>query len=175
MPATMNASVTDGPDRSAIAAAVRTNKPAPMMAPIPSAISAIGPRVRFSVPSPLAEASTKRRSIDLVRNKEPATNSSQSAFLIRRPLPPVCSSMETRTLYARESLDIGPHARRRIAAGHQVADDGDRPRARRNHRQGVVQADAADRYHRSPTRRGVPNHFKAYRFVPGDFRRRAEH
>src|SRR5262245_56721790 len=68
MPATTNASVTDGPARSAIAAAVRTNKPAPMMAPMPSATSDNGPSVRLSVPSPLASASALSRSIDLVRN-----------------------------------------------------------------------------------------------------------
>src|SRR5262245_44036463 len=64
----MNASTTEGPARSAIAAAVRTNNPAPMIAPMPSATSDIGPRVRFSVPSPLASASALSRSIDLVRN-----------------------------------------------------------------------------------------------------------
>src|SRR5262249_35617595 len=70
MPATMNATVTDGPERSAMAAAVRTNRPAPMIAPMPRATSDIGPSVRFNVVSPLAAASDSRRSIDLVRNSE---------------------------------------------------------------------------------------------------------
>src|SRR5687767_8482928 len=68
----MNASVTDGPARSAIAAAVRTNSPAPMIAPIPSATSAQGPSVRLSEPSPVSRESARSDSIDLVRNK-PAT------------------------------------------------------------------------------------------------------
>src|SRR5690349_8776577 len=74
MPATMNASTTEGPARSAMAAAVRTNRPAPMMAPMPRAMSDSGPRVRFSVCSPVAAASFIKRSIDLVLNSEPATN-----------------------------------------------------------------------------------------------------
>jgi hypothetical protein len=74
----MNARVTDGPDRSAIAAAVRTNRPAPMIAPMPSATSASGPSVRFKVISPLPDESASSRSIDLVRNREPAKVSSQS-------------------------------------------------------------------------------------------------
>ena len=73
----MKASVTDGPERSAIAAAVRTNRPAPMIAPMPSATSDIGPSVRFSVVSPLAAESTSSLSIDLVRNSDPAKWSSQ--------------------------------------------------------------------------------------------------
>ena len=44
----MNASITDGPARSAIAAAVRTKRPAPMMAPMPSVTSETEPRVRLS-------------------------------------------------------------------------------------------------------------------------------
>ncbi len=71
MPATMKASVTDGPARSALAAAVRTKRPAPMMAPIPSPTSDHGPSVRLSPVSP--ELSAMRPSIDLVRNNEPAT------------------------------------------------------------------------------------------------------
>src|SRR5437016_9975722 len=66
----MNASVTDGPERSAIAAAVRTKRPAPMMAPIPSPTSDKGPRVRTRGALPL---SALRRSMDLVRNNELAT------------------------------------------------------------------------------------------------------
>src|SRR5262245_47650403 len=77
MPATMNATVTDGPDRSAIAAAVLTKRPAPLIAPMPSATSADGPSVRFRVVSPLAAASESRRSIDLVRNRLPSKASSQ--------------------------------------------------------------------------------------------------
>src|SRR5689334_5545711 len=69
----MNDSVTDGPARSAIAAAVRTNKPAPMIAPMPSATSANGPRVRFSPPSTVVAPSAMRRSMDFVRKSESAT------------------------------------------------------------------------------------------------------
>src|SRR4051794_25622866 len=69
----MNASTTDGPARSAIAAAVRTNSPAPMIAPMPRATSEPGPSVRLSVPSPVEAASASRVSIDFVRNTEPAT------------------------------------------------------------------------------------------------------
>src|SRR6185436_12283161 len=65
----MNAMVTDGPDRSAIAAAVRTNRPAPMIAPIPSATSANGPRVRLSALSLESAASWSKPSIDLVANR----------------------------------------------------------------------------------------------------------
>src|SRR4051794_35015967 len=94
----MNATVTDGPDRSAIAAAVRTNKPAPMMAPMPRATSADGPSVRLSVASPLVVASTSSLSIDLVRNREPAKVSSQSLKIRRR------ISTGTNGLYAGSSL-----------------------------------------------------------------------
>src|SRR5262249_23756258 len=66
-PASMKASVTEGPERSAMAAAVRTNSPAPIMAPIPRATSDIGPSVRLSGALP---TSAKRRSMDLVRNNE---------------------------------------------------------------------------------------------------------
>src|SRR5207253_1632222 len=66
----MKASVTDGPERSAIAAAVRTKRPAPMMAPMPSATSDQGPSVRLR--GALAPSAVNR-SIDLVRNNEPAT------------------------------------------------------------------------------------------------------
>src|SRR5258708_29543257 len=72
-PATRNASVTDGPARSAMAAAVRTKSPAPMIAPMPSATSDIGPSVRFSVASPVPATSFIRRSMDFVRNNAPAT------------------------------------------------------------------------------------------------------
>src|SRR5205807_8225421 len=65
----MNASVTDGPARSAMAAAVRTKSPAPMMAPIPSATKDMEPSVRLRGALPL---SAMRPSIDLVRNNEPA-------------------------------------------------------------------------------------------------------
>ncbi len=73
MPATMKAIVTDGPARSAIAAAVLTKRPAPMIAPIPRATSAHGPRVRLRVPSPVEPASASSASIDFVRNREPCT------------------------------------------------------------------------------------------------------
>src|SRR4051794_22296094 len=66
MPATIKARVTDGPARSAMAAAVLTKRPAPMMAPMPSATSATGPRVRLRVPSPVARDSASSPSIDLV-------------------------------------------------------------------------------------------------------------
>src|SRR5262249_14225917 len=79
MPATINANVTEGPERSAIAAAVLTKSPAPMIAPMPSAMSDIGPSVRLSVFSPLKAASESSLSIDLVRNSDPAKLSSQSA------------------------------------------------------------------------------------------------
>ena len=69
----MNARTTEGPARSAIAAAVRTNRPAPMIAPMPSATSAPGPRVRLRVPSPVERDSARSVSMDLVRNTEPAT------------------------------------------------------------------------------------------------------
>src|SRR5258706_1252241 len=62
----MNATVTAGPDRSAIAAAVRTNRPAPIMAPMPRATSDVGPRVRLSASSPAAAASNVNCSIGFV-------------------------------------------------------------------------------------------------------------
>src|SRR5215467_11171244 len=65
----MNAKVTDGPERWAMAAAVRTKRPAPMMAPIPNATSDQGPNVRFRCDSPLCAL---RLSIDFVRNNVPA-------------------------------------------------------------------------------------------------------
>src|SRR5690242_7104862 len=73
----MKAIVTDGPDRSAMAAAVRTKMPAPMTAPMPSATRAPAPSVRFRVISP-PSCSVSRRSIDLVRNSEPGTSGSSS-------------------------------------------------------------------------------------------------
>src|ERR1700712_4943767 len=69
----MNAYTTDGPARSAMAAAVRTNNPAPMIAPMPRATRAKDPRVRLSPPSSVPAPLAIRRSIDLVRNIEPAT------------------------------------------------------------------------------------------------------
>src|SRR5262245_44090197 len=102
MPATMNASTTEGPARSAMAAAVRTNSPAPMMAPMPSATSCKGPSVRFSVPSPLAAASASRRSIDFVLNNEPAT------------MPPPTVESETPRLYGQSPpLARGRHRPKR--------------------------------------------------------------
>src|SRR3954468_11159496 len=94
----MNATVTDGPDRSAIAAAVRTNRPAPMMAPMPSATSADGPSVLLRVASPPTAASTSSLSINLVRNREPAKGSSQFLKIRRR------ISTGTHGLYAGSSL-----------------------------------------------------------------------
>src|SRR3954468_13387716 len=84
MPATMNAIVTDGPARSAIAAAVRTKRPAPMMAPMPSDTSANDPRLRLSPPSLLVAPSAMSRSIDLLRNNEPATPFLLSVVKVRR-------------------------------------------------------------------------------------------
>src|SRR3954471_23869559 len=71
----MNASVTDGPARSAMALAVRTKRPAPMIAPMPRATSAKEPRVRLSPPadSP-ALASAINWSIDFVRKSVSATH-----------------------------------------------------------------------------------------------------
>src|SRR5262249_1876409 len=102
MPATTKAKVTDGPDRSAIAAAVRTKRPAPMIAPMPSATRANGPRVRFNVASPLKAASVSRRSIDLVRNRLPAKASSQ--FFTRA----IQAQRGTHGLYAGASLARQP-------------------------------------------------------------------
>src|SRR3954451_16309667 len=62
----MKARVTEGPARSAIAAAVLTKSPAPMIAPMPRAMSATGPSVRLRVPSPVARDSASSPSIDLV-------------------------------------------------------------------------------------------------------------
>src|SRR5579884_2723655 len=64
MAATMKESVTAGPALSAEAAAVRTNRPAPMMAPTPRATRLLAVRVRFRSPW-LARAS--RTSSDLRR------------------------------------------------------------------------------------------------------------
>src|SRR5581483_3577762 len=111
MPATMNAITTDGPARSAIAAAVRTKRPAPMIAPMPRAISAPGPRVRFSVPSPVAAASASSLSTDFVRNKAFDTKTSQG--------------YQPSRLYA-EPLDVGARASFRVGGRQQVADHGDR-------------------------------------------------
>src|ERR1035437_4153070 len=71
----MKASVTEGPARSAMAAAVRTKRPAPMMAPIPSPISDHEPRVRLRPLSPPTSLSAMRRSIDFVRVNALATQS----------------------------------------------------------------------------------------------------
>src|ERR1017187_3185586 len=71
----MKASVTEGPARSAMAAAVRTKRPAPMMAPIPSPISDHEPRVRLRPLSASAPLSAMRRSIDFVRVNALATQS----------------------------------------------------------------------------------------------------
>src|SRR5262252_6248711 len=52
----MNPIVTDGPALLAAAAAVRTNRPAPMMAPMPSPIRSKGPSVRLRPAWPSASA-----------------------------------------------------------------------------------------------------------------------
>src|SRR5579863_2652983 len=72
MPATTNASVTEGPARSAIAAAVRTKMPAPMIAPMPNATSDHGPKVRFSPPpwALASETSAIKPSIEILRKSE---------------------------------------------------------------------------------------------------------
>src|SRR5436190_21575589 len=95
MPATMNARTTDGPARSAMAAAVRTKRPAPMIAPIPSATSEIGPNVRLSVPSPVAPASAISLSMDLVLN---------SALATHPPIPVIVGS-KVGALYVTEQTD----------------------------------------------------------------------
>src|SRR6185436_9483618 len=56
-PAMINPIVTAGPALFAAAAAVRTNKPAPMIAPIPSATRLVAFSVRFN---PFSESSTSR-------------------------------------------------------------------------------------------------------------------
>src|ERR1041385_3078603 len=101
MPATMNAGTTDGPERSAIAAAVRTKMPAPMMPPMPSITSDDAPSVRLRACSPVASASAISRSIDLVRKSDPA----MAAIL-------------------RESLEVRTNAFLRLARAQQVADHG---------------------------------------------------
>src|SRR3954447_26128547 len=111
MPATMNAITTDGPARSAIAAAVRTNRPAPMIAPMPRATSANGPSVRFSVPSPLDDASASRRSIDFVR-KSALTCPPDVATLYAEPRQPSSG----------ERPQVVADARLGIAGRQQVAD-----------------------------------------------------
>src|SRR6516225_4568272 len=149
MPATTNARTTDGPARSAIAAAVRTKRPAPMIAPMPSATSAIGPRVRLSVPSPVCADSAIRRSIDLVLNSEPAT------------YPPLIEACGTRRLYISEG-EKHPDALARIA-GEQVRDHGDRRRARREHFGRALERDSTDRDDgtRTRARRGVAEEIEA--------------
>src|SRR5215470_17551423 len=83
----MKESVTEGPDRWAIASAVRTKRPAPMMAPIPSETNDQGPSVRLRGVSALC---ARRRSIDFVRNNVLATIC--SPFLIDfRSDSPACN------------------------------------------------------------------------------------
>src|SRR5262245_38010761 len=65
----MKASTTEGPARSAIAAPVRTNNPAPMIAPMPSMIRLTGPSVRFRVCSPASPASLSSVSSGFFANK----------------------------------------------------------------------------------------------------------
>src|SRR3954466_4444545 len=62
----MKPSVTDGPALLAAAAAVRTNRPAPMMAPMPSMTRSAGPSVRFRPCA--ASASARSWSTDFVAN-----------------------------------------------------------------------------------------------------------
>src|SRR4051812_44104764 len=136
----MKARTTDGPARSAIAAAVRTNRPAPMMAPMPSAMSAMGPSVRLSVPSPVAEASLKRRSMDLVLNNEPATN--PPCYWCR-----CCSfGLKPERLYATfgKAIEKRAHARRGVAARQQVGDHRDGRRSGGDHAGRPRQGDAPD-------------------------------
>src|SRR5438067_2753182 len=95
MPATMNASVTDGPERSAIAAAVRTNRPAPMIAPMPSATSAIGPSVRFRLCSPCAALSAMSWSIDFVLVRESDTAFPLSEWVASRQTAGLAAALST--------------------------------------------------------------------------------
>src|SRR5262249_24581444 len=148
----MNARTTDGPARSAIAAAVRTKRPAPMMAPMPNATSAMGPSVRLSVPSRDAAASAMRRSMDLVLNSEPATT-------------PPCWWLMTQVwrkperLYATfgKAIEKRAGARGGVAAGQQVGNDRDRRGAGRDDLGRPLQRDASDRDHRHGAgARGLP-------------------
>src|SRR5262245_11484896 len=162
MPATMNARVTEGPARSAIAAAVRTKRPAPMMAPIPRATSAIGPSVRFSVPSPLASASARRRSTDLVLN---------SAFTLPSLLPRLYAAWGT--------VQVPPGPLARVAAGQQIADDGDGIGAGVEHSHRRIERDAADRHKWNPAcagpRRRLAHAIESDGVVAGRLRLCREH
>src|SRR6185295_19139910 len=123
-----------------IAAAVRTKRPAPMMAPMPRVTSENGPSVRFSDDSPVDATSAMSRSIDLVRDNAPAT---------MYPLSRFWPAVKTRRLYAgavgtREPFDISPHPRLRVARADEVADDGHTCGARVDHRLRILQRHAAD-------------------------------
>src|SRR5918994_724146 len=165
MPATMKANTTAGPARSAMAAAVRTNSPAPMMAPMPSAMSDHAPSVRLSVPSPVARLSAMSESMDLVLNSEPATRC------------PLSCELENERDYIRslQSGDVFTHAPFRISAGEQVGDHGDRPGAGFDDRRRALQGDAADCDDGRPFSRGVLHEFEPLRIVAGVFRARAKH
>src|SRR4029078_922198 len=63
----MNPMVTDAPALLSAAAAVRTNRPAPMMAPMPSATRSKGPSVRLRPACP--SASERSCVIDLIANR----------------------------------------------------------------------------------------------------------
>ena len=68
MAATINPKVTEGPAFCAAAAAVLTNNPAPIMAPMPSATRAPEPSVRLS-PFSESPASAINWLIDFFTNK----------------------------------------------------------------------------------------------------------
>src|SRR5438093_10507386 len=118
MPATMKAIVTDGPDRSAIAAAVRTNSPAPMIAPMPRATSDVGPSVRFSACSPPSAASPINCSIGFV------------------PKSDIGKGLSTR-LYQAVQILADPAGR--VARRQQIRYHGDRRRACPHHVTHVIE------------------------------------
>ena len=100
-----------------------------MMAPMPSATSDQPPSVRLSVPSPVAAASAIRRSIDLVRNSEPATSPSVATHRRNRdsdaqaePIPDYAVAPD----YTRCCASLCRYAATRalwITVRQQIADD----------------------------------------------------
>src|SRR3954447_22685333 len=111
----MKARVTEGPARSAIAAAVLTNSPAPMIAPMPRATSARGPSVRLRVPSPVARDSASSPSIDLVLKRLELIHPPRDPS---RPFRPGKGAL----YLLRDRGDETARLRLRIA-GEQVGDD----------------------------------------------------
>src|SRR5688500_13250520 len=153
-----------------MAAAVRTNRPAPMMAPMPSAISCQGPSVRLSVPSPVARDSASRRSMDLTRNMafELATSSPRNVEFRRISR----RGVKARRLYPQILPDSGG----RIAGRQQIRDHGHTRGAGLDDRKRIVEGDAADGDHGPAAggKRGFPHHAKTDRAVAGVFRGGAE-